>query len=119
MNVLIAVVRFWFWLERTTRWKLFEFLPPLIFIYATPVLLSYFSIIPFKSGAYDCLRQYGMPVLIVLMLIKVDVFVMRIGTVGVVVGGVLAYTPGQTIQLRPTVRAPSESDVPSKYDMIL
>jgi hypothetical protein len=59
-------------------------------------------------------------VLIVLMLIKVDVFVMRrIGTVGVVVGGVLAYTSGQTIQLRPTVRAPSESDVPSKYDMIL
>ena len=32
MAVLIAVVAFWFWLERATRWKVFEVLPPLIFI---------------------------------------------------------------------------------------
>jgi hypothetical protein len=66
-----------------------------------------------SSRLKDFLRQYGLPVLIVLMLIKADVFVMRIGTLGVVVGGVLAYTLGQTLQLRPTVRAPLESDVPS------
>ena len=108
MTVLVAVVTFWFWLERTTRWKLFEYLPPLIFIYASPVLLSNFGVIPYESGAYDFLRHYGLPMFIVLMLIKVDVvsavrimgkgvFVMLLGSVGVVLGGVLAYKLGQTL----------------------
>lgn len=108
MTILIAVVAFWFWLERRTRWKLFEFLPPLIFIYASPVLLSNFGVIPYESGAYDFLRHYGLPMFIVLMLIKVDivsavrimgkgVFVMLLGSVGVVFGGVVAYKLGQTL----------------------
>ncbi len=108
MTVLIAVVAFWFWLERSTRWKLFEYLPPLVFIYATPVLLSNFGVIPYESGAYDFLRHYGLPMFIVLMLIKVDVvaavrimgkgvFVMLLGSIGVVFGGVMAYKLGQTL----------------------
>jgi uncharacterized membrane protein len=108
MTVLVAVVAFWFWLERRTRWKLFEFLPPLIFIYASPVLLSNFGVIPYENGAYDFLRHYGLPMFIVLMLIKVDVvsavrimgkgvFVMLLGSVGVVFGGVVAYKLGQTL----------------------
>lgn len=108
MTVLIAVVAFWFWLERSTRWKIFEFLPPLIFIYASPVLLSNFGVIPFHNAAYDFLRQYGLPIFIVLMLMKVDVlsairimgkgvFVMLLGSLGVVVGGVVAYKLGQTL----------------------
>jgi len=108
MTVLIAVVAFWFWLERAARWKLFEFLPPLVFIYATPVLLSNFGVIPYESGAYDFLRHYGLPMFIVLMLIKVDVvaavrimgkgvFVMLLGSIGVVFGGVMAYKLGQTL----------------------
>jgi len=108
MTVLIAVVTFWFWLERSTRWKLFEFLPPLVFIYATPVLLSNFGVIPYESTAYDFLRHYGLPMFIVLMLIKVDVvaavrimgkgvFVMLLGSIGVVFGGVMAYKLGQTL----------------------
>jgi uncharacterized membrane protein len=106
MTVLICVVSFWFWLEKKSRWKIFNYLPPLIFIYATPVLLSNFGLIPFQSAAYDFLRTYGLPIFIVLMLIKVDVmgavrimgkgvFVMLLGSVGVVVGGVLAYSLGQ------------------------
>jgi uncharacterized membrane protein len=108
MTVLIAVVTFWFWLERSTHWKLFEFLPPLVFIYATPVLLSNFGLIPYESAAYDFLRHYGLPMFIVLMLIKVDVvaavrimgkgvFVMLLGSIGVVFGGVMAYKLGQTL----------------------
>jgi len=108
MTVLIAVVTFWFWLERSTSWKLFEFLPPLVFIYATPVLLSNFGVIPYESAAYDFLRHYGLPMFIVLMLVKVDVvaavrimgkgvFVMMLGSIGVVFGGVMAYKLGQTL----------------------
>jgi uncharacterized membrane protein len=102
LAVLVAVAAFYFWLEKATQWKIFNYLPPLIFIYATPVLLSNTGIIPFTSGAYDFLRQFGLPIFIVLMLIKVDVvgavrimgkgvYVMLIGSVGVVVGGVISY----------------------------
>jgi uncharacterized membrane protein len=108
MAVLVAVVSFWFWLEKTSHWKLFEFLPPLIFIYATPVLLSNTGLIPYDNAAYDFLRHYGLPIFICLMLIKVDVlgasrimgkgvFVMLLGSMGVVVGGFLAFVLGQSI----------------------
>jgi len=108
MTVLVAVASFWFWLEKTSRWKLFEYLPPLIFIYATPVLLSNLGLIPHENAAYDFLRQYGLPIFICLMLIKVDVvgatrimgkgvFVMLLGSVGVVLGGFLAFALGQSI----------------------
>ncbi len=110
MAVLIGVVAFWFWLEKATRLKVFEYLPPLIFIYATPVLLSNGGLIPFKSEAYDFLRQYGLPVFIVLMLVKVDVlgairimgkgvFVMLLGSLGVVLGGIFAFWLGQSLSL--------------------
>ena len=108
MTVLVAVVSFWFWLEKRSRWKLFEYLPPLIFIYATPVVLSNTGLIPYQNAAYDFLRQYGLPIFICLMLIKVDVlgavrimgkgvFVMLLGSVGVVLGGFLAFALGQWI----------------------
>jgi uncharacterized membrane protein len=120
MTVLIAVVAFWFWLERASRWKIFNYLPPLIFIYATPVLLSNTGLIPFQSAAYDFLRHYGLPVFIVLMLIKVDVvgavrimgkgvLVMLIGSLGVVLGGVLAYLLGQEIHWPPYLPLPKDS----------
>lgn len=110
MAILVAVVAFWFWLEHSTRWKLFQYLPPLIFIYASPVLLSNFDVIPFKNEAYDFLRHYGLPMFIVLMLIKVDVvsavrimgkgvFVMLLGSIGVVFGGVVAYKLGQVLSI--------------------
>jgi hypothetical protein len=108
MTVLVAVVSFWFWLEKRSRWKLFEYLPPLIFIYATPVVLSNTGLIPYQNGAYDFLRHYGLPIFICLMLIKVDVvgavrimgkgvLVMLLGSVGVVLGGFLAFALGQAI----------------------
>jgi len=108
MAVLVAVVSFWFWLEKKSGWKIFDYLPPLIFIYATPVILSNTGVIPFESAAYDFLRHYGLPIFICLMLIKVDVlgavrimckgvFVMLIGSAGVVLGGFLAFSLGQAL----------------------
>ena len=108
MAMLVAVVSFWFWLEKKSGWKIFDYLPPLIFIYATPVVLSNTGLIPYENAAYDFLRHYGLPIFICLMLIKVDVvgavrimgkgvFVMLIGTFGVVLGGFLAYALGQAL----------------------
>ncbi|MDX1626684.1 MAG: DUF819 family protein [Wenzhouxiangellaceae bacterium] len=105
MTALAAICAFYFWLEQASRWKIFDFLPPLLWIYATPIVLSNSGVLPFSSEAYAGLRAYGLPLFIALMLLKVDVagavrimgkgvFVMLIGSAGVVVGGVTAYALG-------------------------
>ncbi len=107
LAVLTAVAAFFFLLAQLTDAKLFKFLPPLLFIYATPVFLSNLTVaghnvIPNNSMIYSGLSLYLLPVFIVLMLIKVNVpavvkvmgkgvLVMFMGTAGVMVGGVVAY----------------------------
>jgi len=102
LAALIAVAAFFFYLEQKTGWKLFNFLPPLIFIYATPVILNNTGVIPSASPVYDVMRELALPVFIVLMLVGIDVgaavrimgrgvLVMLLGTAGIVVGGVTAY----------------------------
>ena len=117
MTVLCAVAAFYFYLERVTQWRVFNYFPPLLWIYATPVMfnnlpaaLNYLSpevfdtlrLIPDSSPAYTGLRNYALPIFIVLMLMYVNVpaairvmgkgvLVMLMGTVGVVVGGVAAF----------------------------
>jgi len=107
LAVLCAVAAFFFLLAQVTDTKLFKYVPPLLFIYATPVFLSNLkiggqTIIPNSSIIYTGLSKYALPVFIVLMLIKVNVpavvkvmgkgvLVMLMGTVGVMVGGVVSY----------------------------
>lgn len=107
LAVLCAVAAFFFLLAQVTEAKLFNYIPPLLFIYATPVFLSNLSIggqtlIPSSSIIYTGLSKFALPVFIVLMLIKVNVpavvkvmgkgvLVMLMGTAGVMVGGVVAY----------------------------
>ena len=103
LAVLSLVAAFFFLIEQTTRAKLFQYLPPLLFIYATPVFLNNFDVIPSSSPIYSGLSAYLLPAFIVLMLIKVNVpavvrvmgkgvLVMLMGTAGVMVGAVVAYT---------------------------
>jgi uncharacterized membrane protein len=101
--VLCAVAAFWFFVHQVTQWKLFDYVPPLLFIYATPVFLNNFDVIPSQdSPVYSGLSDFVLPAFIVLMLIKVDVpaairvmgkgvLVMLMGTAGVVVGAVVSY----------------------------
>ncbi len=107
LAVLCLVAAFFFLLAQVTEAKFFSYIPPLLFIYATPVFLSNltiagYNVIPNKSIIYTGLSQFALPVFIVLMLIKVNVpavikvmgkgvLVMLMGTAGVVVGGVVAY----------------------------
>ena len=103
LAVLCAVAAFWFVVDQVTQWKLFQYVPPLLFIYATPVFLNNLDVIP-SSGTpvYAGLSDFVLPAFIVLMLIKVDVpaavrvmgkgvLVMLMGTAGVVVGAVVSY----------------------------
>jgi uncharacterized membrane protein len=102
LAVLVFVAAFFFMLEQTTKAKLFQYIPPLLFIYATPVFLNNFDVIPSKSPVYSGLSAYALPAFIVLMLIKVNVpavirvmgkgvLVMLMGTAGVMVGAIVAY----------------------------
>jgi uncharacterized membrane protein len=107
LAVLCAVAAFFFLLAQVSAARLFSYLPPLIFIYATPVFLSNLefggqTVLPNSSIIYSGLSKYVLPVFIVLMLIKVNVpavvkvmgkgvLVMLMGTAGVMVGGVVAY----------------------------
>ena len=102
LAVLCAVAAFWFYVEQVSGLKLFQYIPPLIFIYATPVFLNNLDVIPSSSPVYSGLSSYALPAFIVLMLIKVNVpatvkimgkgiLVMLMGTAGVVAGCVIAY----------------------------
>ncbi|MEQ8275223.1 MAG: DUF819 family protein [Deltaproteobacteria bacterium] len=100
--VLAGIATLFFTLEKRFRWKLFTVFPPLLFIYAIPVITTNLGLTPAKNPAYDALKLYALPAFLVLMLIDIDVksavrvmgkgvIVMLIASVGVVVGGVVAY----------------------------
>ncbi|HUO83535.1 MAG TPA: DUF819 family protein, partial [Thermoanaerobaculia bacterium] len=100
--VLAGIAAFFFYLERVTKWKVFNFLPPLIWIYSIPLILSNTGVIPKQSPAYTAIKDFGLPVFITLLLLGVNVMaafrimgrgvmVMLLGTVGIVVGGPVGY----------------------------
>lgn len=102
LAVLTGVAAFYFWFERATGWKLFRYVVPLIWIYATPMILRNVGVLPETSATYDVLRQFGLPMFIVLLLISVDVGaavrvmgkgvgVMLMGTAGIVLGAPVGY----------------------------
>jgi len=99
---LCGVAAFFFWLERVTGWRLFQYLVPMIWIYATPVALRNVGVFPEASPVYDLLRVYALPMIITLLLLSVDVgkairvmgkglLVMLLGTAGVVLGAPIGY----------------------------
>src|SRR3990172_2680252 len=102
LTVLCGVGAFFFLLEGWTKWRLFNYFPPLIFIYAIPAIMSNTGILPNTSPVYDWLSSTVLPMFLVIMLLKVDIastvrmmgrgiFVMLFGTAGVVLGAPIAY----------------------------
>jgi len=102
LAVLAGVTSFFYFLEKSTGWKLFDFFPPLLFIYAVPLALSNTGVISNKSPVYDWMSDTILPMFLVLMLVDVDVvaavrimgkgiLVLLFGTAGVIVGAPAAY----------------------------
>ena len=100
---------FFIWLEKKTKWKVFDFLPAIIWIFLTSILLCNlyvlpgldFSVIPRSSDVYDTFRRFAVPMFIVLMLLDIDIKrtlsvawrgtgVLVIGAAGVAFGCVVA-----------------------------
>lgn len=102
LAVLAANAAFWFWLEKRTGWKLFEYVPPLLWIYILPAVFSNTGLITHDAPVYGWMGDVLLPFFLVLLLLDVDVkaatrvmgrgvFVMLTGTAGVVIGAPLAF----------------------------
>jgi uncharacterized membrane protein len=106
LAILSGVCALFFWLEKSTGWRLFQYLPPLIFVYLVPVILANVgqifpdwlaNVLPSKSPVYDAMQTIMLPMLLVLLLLNVNVGgairvmgrgvgVMLFGTLGVMLG---------------------------------
>jgi uncharacterized membrane protein len=102
MAVITMIPVFFLWLERKTRWKIFSFLPAIIWIFLTPIFLSYFGVIPRESPIYSHFKAFAVPMFIVLMLLDINIRqavkvawrgagVLVMGSLGIVAGAVMAF----------------------------
>jgi len=101
LAALSGVCALFFYLERATGWRLFNYLPPLIFIYLVPIILSNTGVLPTASPVYDVMGELLLPMMLILLLLNVNIAgalrvmgrgvgVMLFGTLGVVVGAPIA-----------------------------
>jgi len=100
---LAALVAFIFWLSgRPALEKFFEYTPPVIYVYFVPMLCTTAGIIPSSSPAYAWLSRYLLPFALFLLMVSVDLksvaklgstalIMVVAGTVGIVIGGPLAF----------------------------
>jgi len=102
LAVLAGVASFFFFLEKKTGWKVFNFFPPLLFIYTIPLIFSNTGLILNKSPVYDWMGGTVLPMFLIIMLLDVDVasafrvmgrgiFVLLFGTAGVIIGAPIGY----------------------------
>ncbi len=102
LMTLTGICAFFFVLAHKTGWTFFKYVPPLIFIYAVPMVLSSTGVLTSQSPVYDWMGARMLPFFLTLMLLKVDVasavkvmgrgiLVMLCGTTGVILGAPLAY----------------------------
>ncbi len=102
LAILMLVPVLFLNLEKWTGWKIFEYLPPIVWIFLFPVILSGFKVIPTSSPTYTTFKSFGVPMFIILMLLDVDIRstlkvafrsigVLVTGAFGVVFGGVFSF----------------------------
>ena len=102
LGVLMLVPVFFIKLEQWTKWKMFEYLPPIVWIFLFPILLSSLRVIPTSSPIYSTFKAFAVPMFIILMLLDVDlratmkvamrsIGVLVMGSFGVVLGGMIAF----------------------------
>ena len=117
MMVITMIPVFFLWLEKKTRWRVFDVLPAIIWIFLTPIFLSNLSIlngipglggvnvpdvIPRSSPIYSTLRSFAVPMFIVLMLLDINIreavkvawrgaAVLTCGAFGIAIGATISY----------------------------
>jgi uncharacterized membrane protein len=101
-GLLAGIVALIFWLSEVGALKrLFEFTPPVIYVYFVPMLLTTAGITPSASPAYDWLVRYLLPFALFLLMVSVDLrsvarlgrtamIMVVTGTVGIIIGAPIA-----------------------------
>jgi uncharacterized membrane protein len=99
LATLVAAI---FWLSGLKRLeKFFEYVPPVIFCYFVPMLLTSVGVTPSSSVAYDWIRTYFLPLALFLLMVSVDLkgvlklgpkalIMIVAGTAGIVIGAPVA-----------------------------
>jgi len=103
LAVLSFVVAVVFWLSgRPALKRFFEYVPAIIFVYFVPMVLTTAGVIPASSPVYGWLTTYLLPFALFLLMISVDLksvlnlgpvalFMVCAGTLGIVIGGPVAF----------------------------
>jgi len=103
LAVLLGVLGLLFLADRHPLFqRFFRVVPLLVFVYFVPTVLSNLGVIPLQSELYRFIRVYLLPASLVLLVLSVDlpaiarlgrnsVLVFLAGTVGIILGGPLAY----------------------------
>lgn len=103
LALLVATVALIFWVSELPRFKgFFRYLPPVIFVYFVPMLMTTVGIIPASSPVYDWLTRYLLQFALLLLMISIDLksvlklgpmalFMVVAGTVGIIIGGPVSY----------------------------
>jgi uncharacterized membrane protein len=102
LTILAGVCAFFFMLEKKTGWKVFNYFPPLLFIYLLPLVFSNTGLMANESPVYGWMSDVILPMFLTIMLLDVDiraasrvmgkgVFVMLLGTAGVIIGAPIGY----------------------------
>ena len=102
MAVITMIPVFFLWLERKTKWKVFDYLPAIIWIFLTPILLSNLRVIPIESPIYETFKSFAVPLFIVLMLLDINIRqsmkvawrgagVLVLGSLGIVFGAAISF----------------------------
>ena len=92
-----------FWLsQRPALGKLFEILPPVIWAYFVPMIATTVGITPAMSPTYSWISRYLLPLSLFLLMVTIDlpavlrlgrlaIIMMLAGTIGIVLGGPIAF----------------------------
>ena len=100
---LAAVLAGVFWLSTLKPLaKFFEIMPPVIWAYFAPMILTTLGITPSESTVYSWMSTYLLPFALFLLMLTTDlpailklgktaIFMMLAGTAGIVIGGPVAY----------------------------
>ncbi|HEX9725720.1 MAG TPA: DUF819 family protein, partial [Vicinamibacteria bacterium] len=102
MTIITMIPVFFIWLEKKTKWKVFDFLPAIIWIFLAPIFLSNLNVIPRSTPIYSTFRSFAVPMFIVLMLLDINIKevlkvawrgagVMVLGSFGIVLGAATAF----------------------------
>ena len=82
--------------------KLFDIVPPVLWAYFVPMLLTTFGVTPERSPAYDWFGYVLLPLALFLLMLTIDLraiaslgrmalIMLLVGTFGIVIGGPIAY----------------------------